>query len=336
MNLSLCKRGVVIYKIRALLWIKRISKKILEEILDRDEKRRIDLKEHLKNNFGETLCSIFFYPFLKKYYLKDLSEIIPYKDRGSIPIPDKEDVKKGYKGKKFDNQGYNAHFFYPRNQLKGFIDNYEKKVKKNIFFNEEVMKIDIDKKKVYTKTKKYSYSNLINTIPLKEFIYKINNYEDRFPEVKNLENISTLIVNMVLKKKKRRFHWIYIPQEKYPFYRVGFYPGRNPPVCYLERSIIPGTKYDKDEVKSDAEKTLAHLALTDEKDDILFMDVIEIPVSYIIFNRTWRRDVPELINKLKKFNIETTGRFGKWDYSSMSADIESAVNTADIVNRKQQ
>jgi len=311
---------------------KKISEQVLEEILNRDEKKTGDLKDFLLNNFGQTLCGYFFFPFLSKYYRRNLSEIIPLKDKGSIPVPKNSDVIAGYRGKRFKDTGYNPLFYYPEKSLKNFMDNYEKSVKDNILFSEEVKRIDVDNRKVFTEKGVFDFNNLINTLPLKQFVSMIDGWEKRFPEAADLEHISTAVVNVVLKRRRKRFHWLYIPQAEIPFYRAGYYPGGKHPVCYLEMSLKPGKTPDMNTISSEANKTLVELGLIKNRDEVIYMDIKIIPVSYIIFNRSWENDVSSLIEKLRDFNIETTGRFGKWDYSSMSDDILSAKEITEKIN----
>ena len=216
----------------------------------------------------------------------------------------------------------------------GFVNNYEADIKYRIRFSEEIKRVDIKRRVVFTEKGNYKYDTLVNTIPLKNFISMIDNGRDYFPEAENLEHISTVVVNLILKKRRRRFHWVYIPQPEVPFYRAGYYPGRDLPFCYLERSVIPGKYPSVNRIEEDAIRTLKKLKLILSEDEIKVMDIKFIPVSYIIFNRSWENDVPSLIKKLKGFGVESTGRFGTWDYSSMSDDIKSAIEIAKKLNGK--
>ena len=309
----------------------RLKNKILEEILNRTEKQSNNLFEFIENNFGKKLSELFFKPFLSKYYCFDLKKIISNMDKGSIPIPDKKSVLQGFKGKKFLKIGYNPSFYYPEKPLKNFFNKYSNDIKKEIMLNEEVLAIDIDKKTVRTKNNFFHYEFLINSIPLKKFL-QIIKQKKNFPLHTNLLNTSTLVTNVVLKRKRKNFHWVYLPENKFPFYRVGYYPGKEIPVCYLEKTVINKTKHNKANLLKDTIITLKKLNLIENKNEILYFDIKVIPISYIIFDKNWKNIVPQTLEKLKKFGIFSIGRYGAWNYTSMSDDVKSAIITANTIN----
>ena len=309
----------------------RLKNKILEEILNRTEKQSNNLFEFIENNFGKKLSELFFKPFLSKYYCFDLKKIISNMDKGSIPIPDKKSVLQGFKGKKFSKIGYNPSFYYPEKSLKDFFNKYSNDIKKEIMLNEEVLAIDIDKKTVRTKNNFFHYEFLINSIPLKKFL-QIIKQKKNFPLHTNLLNTSTLVTNVVLKRKRKNFHWVYLPENKFPFYRVGYYPGKKIPVCYLEKTISNKTECNKNYLLKDIIITLKKLNLIENKNEILYFDIKVIPISYIIFDKNWKNIVPQTLEKLKKFGIFSIGRYGAWNYTSMSDDVKSAIITANTIN----
>ncbi len=309
----------------------RIKNEILKEILNRTEKQSNNLCEFIENNFGKKLSELFFKPFLSKYYCFDLKKIIPNMDKGSIPIPDKTSVIQGFNGKEFLKIGYNPNFYYPEKSLKEFFNNYSKDVKNNIILNEEALSIDINKKTVKTKNNVFQYKYLINSMPLKK-ILQIIKQKDNFPSYTKLSNTSTLVTNIVLKKKRKYFHWVYLPENKFPFYRIGFYPSKEIPVCYLEKTVINKIKHNKANLLKDTIITLKKLNLIENKNEILYFDTKVIPISYIIFDENWKNVVPQTIEKLKYFGIFSIGRYGAWNYTSMSDDVKSAIITANTIN----
>ncbi|MEN8152384.1 MAG: NAD(P)-binding protein [Acidobacteriota bacterium] len=311
---------------------KKTGRKILQEIENRKITKPDNLEEFLLSQFGETLCNHFFFPFSSKYFKKELKEILPDMDKGSVPVPDLKSIKEGFRGKKFKREGYNPVFYYPENGLMKFVENFGSGVKKNIRLNEIVEKIDLKEKKVYTNNGSYKYNYLINTMPLKELIKKIEPAE-RYPGVAaDLENISTAVINVILEKRHRKFHWVYLPDKKTPFFRAGYYPGYKIPTCYMERSLKEGEKADPDELKESAFRLLKELKMIRSREEVKHVDLKIIPVSYIIFNKKWKRTVPPLLKELENNNIYSIGRYGSWNYTSMSDDIRSAINISGLIN----
>ncbi len=202
----------------------RLRRIILDEI-HRGKKIAADnLEGFLVENFGDCLYDLFFKPFMSKFYGRSLDGLISGMDKGSIPLPRWEDVRRGALGKKSFAEGYNPVFYYPDHGMQDFIDKYSQPLRDRIRFNERVLSIDPRQKKVFTNTGCYAYDNLINTMPLKEFLSLLRPLSP-FPW-QRLRHISTLVVNAVLARRRRRFHWLYLPETDLPFYRVGYYPSR--------------------------------------------------------------------------------------------------------------
>lgn len=304
---------------------------IFSEMIETEKNKSGNLDEFLENNFGRHLCDLFFRPFLSKYYGFDLKKIVANMDGGTIPVPDKKSIEESYYQKKSFQTGYNVKFYYPKKSLRSFFESYVTDVRKNIKLLETVTEIDLDKKELKTKKSTFQYDYLISTMPLKSFL-QITRQNFRFPSYKKLKNISTLVVNVVLKRKRKNFHWVYLPEEIFPFYRVGIYLEQHMPVVYLEKSIkVDGFK-DDISLLSEIYFTLKKLQLIKNKDEIVYLDKKVIPISYVIFDKNWSELVPRILEQLRSYGIFSIGRYGAWNYSSMSDNIKSAQEIARQVN----
>jgi protoporphyrinogen oxidase len=313
---------------------KKKARQILAEFPETPRTTCSNLDAYLRENFGEELFSLFFQPFLDKYYQTSLKNIMATMDKGSIPIPDKKAVIQGFWGKDFQNQGYNPVFYYPKTSLRQLIANMVTPIQQHIELKQDVKKIDWKNKKVFTQHKSYTYEYLINTMPLNQLLTRLEPRLD-FPDPTKLKYVSTLVCNVVLKKRRKRFHWVYLAEKRYPFYRVGFYPSRNPPVCYLEKSVSPQTSVPHSrQIILDIMFTLKELGIIRKPDEIFFVDQQIIPVSYIIFSQDWNKIIPSTLSELNNLGIYSIGRYGAWNYTSMSDDIQMAMDTANIINEK--
>ncbi len=313
----------------------RIGKAVLQEIRAQDEtgSKPGNLRDYLENHFGATLYALFFEPFLGKYYRTGLDELAADMDKGSIPPPDRKMAAAGAGGKKFLDAGYNPFFYYPRQGLRGFIAAYAGDIikKQRVRLAEEAIEIDSDRKIVKTTVAAYHYDFLINTMPLRHLL-KIIKPKDNLPHYRQLRHVSTLITNVVLKRRRKRLHWIYLPGKEFPFYRAGFYPGQNIPVAYLEKTAAADDAADRDALFAEIVFTLKQLKLIEDNSEVLFFDHRFIPVSYVLFDRDWRALVPPTIEILEKRGIYSTGRYGAWNYTSMSDDVKAAMAAAEQIN----
>jgi len=309
---------------------KRLRAIILQEILQANEARSENLREFLLGNFGEHLLDLFFEPFLGKFYGRPLDELLAGMDKGSIPVPKKDDVRQGAVEKKCFAEGYNPFFYYPQPASQKFIESYSQPVRQRIRFGEQVTRVDQQRKKVYTNKGTYAYDNLINTMPLKEFLSII---EPRPPfDWQRLNHLSTLVVNAVLARRRRHFHWLYLPEAEMPFYRVGYYPNGKATTVYLEKTVLARGRLDHRETLRDVVLTLQQTGMITEPVEIQFHDLKKIPVSYVVFDRHWPRLVPPALKFLRQRQIYSIGRYGGWKYSSMADDIQTARDTASLIN----
>jgi protoporphyrinogen oxidase len=308
----------------------RLRATILQEILRADETQAETVREFLLANFGRHLLDLFFEPFLGKFYGRPLDELLAGMDKGSIPVPKKDEVRLGAAEKKRFAEGYNPVFFYPRPAAREFIESYSRPVRQLIRLGERVTRVDRQRKKVYTDRGSYAYDNLINTMPLKEFLSIL---EPRVPfDWQRLNHLSTLVVNAVLGRRRRHFHWLYLPEAETPFYRVGYYPGGGKVIAvYLEKTVRNGDRLDRQQTLRDMALTLAQTGMIASQDEILFHDLKKIPVSYVVFDREWPRLVPPALEFLRRQRIFSIGRYGSWNYSSMADDIQNARDTAFLI-----
>jgi protoporphyrinogen oxidase len=310
-----------------------VRSKILQEMLEHDDDEdytAANLQEFLLHHFGETLTSLFFNPFLGKYYNTDLSTLAANMDKGSIPVPDRERVQAGYTGKTFASAGYNPVIYYPAPSLRSFIQRYAEPVNDRIRYNEEVVAVDSRNKIVQTTAgSTYRYDRLVTSMPLKRLLEIITPRTD-LPSPDRLRHTSTLLVNAVLKRKRKRFHWVYLAEEKFPFYRAGLYAGHPFPACYLERNVPPGVPpvFDRDALLADISFTLKELQIIENSAEIRYFDARIIPVSYVVFDTHWHSLVPPALKALEARDIYSIGRFGTWNYSSMANDIRDAREAA--------
>jgi protoporphyrinogen oxidase len=304
---------------------------ILTEILAAAGGEPDDLEGFLLAHFGPRLVRLFFRPFMEKFYRRPLSALLAGMDKGSIPIPRKEDVLAGARRRPCCAEGYNPVFYYPAGSLQGFIDDYSRPLAGRIRFNEKVVRVEADRKRVITTAGSYRYENLISTMPLRELLGIISP-PPPFPR-RQLQHLSTLVVNAVLARRRRRFHWLYLPEARFPFYRVGYYPAAGPVAVYLEKTIAPGAPLDERGLLRETLCTLRRTGMIAQANELLFIDPKRIPVSYVVFDRQWPVLVPALLDHLRRLRIHSVGRYGSWNYSSMADDIHMAQETAGSLAR---
>ena len=151
------------------------------------------------------------------YILQGLYKTIAPQDKFKTPV-NKELIVQGAKEPP-PAVGYNATFVYPNEGLDDLIRKMTEQCK--VDFNKKVVKINLKKNDLWLDDgSKIKYQSVISTLPLNKMVEMADitiGTTDPYTSV--------LVVNIGATKgdKCPDDHWIYTPQNKSGFHRVGFY-----------------------------------------------------------------------------------------------------------------
>lgn len=327
-----------------------LPEKEKQECIDGIKKRK-DIKIHndmpfidwSKAMFGDGITKYFMQPYNEKLWNYDLKKLNASWTAPFVPKPDAQSILKSAYAKNETDYGYNSVFYYPdKNGCGEIITGFYKQLKNSIIKNAEVGEVDYKNKTIFVNGKYFQYNNLISTQPLTELISHLKNAPaDVIKSAKQLRNTSVRCINIGVKYKKeipeniKNKHWIYIPEKKYPFYRVGIYSNvssklapKNSYCLYVEFS-------GRDNVFLKCEDTIKHLislGFIGIDDEIITANIIDMPYAYVIFDKN-RQKALDIINKfLNSYGIYSIGRYGAWEYSFIEKNITDAKNLADKLN----
>jgi protoporphyrinogen oxidase len=134
------------------------------------------------------------------------------------------------------------------------------------------------------------------------------------------------------------FHWIYVPEEKFPFYRVGIYsnavPAMAPPgrgSLYVELSDR-GAMPKVDDIMPDVAQALAAAGAINSADDVLFAEIKELKYAYVVFDDNYYSCVEKLITYFESNQVFPRGRYGSWIYNAMEDSILAGRDVAQRLN----
>src|SRR5205823_9494820 len=140
-----------------------------------------------------------------------------------------------------------------------------------------------------------------------------------------------------------QYHWIYFPEPEYIFYRAGSYSAVHadaaPPGCRSYYVEMSGGAADwlrrPEELKQRVLADLRHARVLSESDEILFMELNEIPFAYVIFDQHYESCRKQIFDLLADNGILTAGRWGGWNYGGMEdALLEGKAAAEQIAERK--
>jgi len=179
------------------------------------------------------------------------------------------------------------------------------------------------------------YEKLISTMPLPELI-RAAGLKELLPLAGKLKATSVYSLNVGFKSKGNiDRHWVYVPEAKYPFYRIGFpseVVAANAPAGYS--SVFTEISFHGAAPKGiDASiiKGLLDMGVIASKKDIVVKLPLVLKDAYVIYDEEREKVVPEIMRVLERYGIYTAGRWGNWEYSSMEDAILEGFEAAERV-----
>jgi len=236
--------------------------------------------------------------------------------------------------------GYNVSFLYPPKGLDVFIDRLSKSC--DIRFGKEVVDIDVDRKIIYFKKgKSIRYEKIVSTLPLNKMLeitgIKTNVRRDPFSSV--------LVLNIGAIKGARcpKEHWLYIPDSKSGFYRVGFYSNVNRSFIsgpsewcdervsiYVEKAYNEGNKPTDKEITRYSSSVIRELQKNGFIGDVETLNINWVDVAYTWSwpDSAWKNLA---ITALKKHDIYQAGRYGLWKFQGIADSIRDGLSCESIL-----
>jgi protoporphyrinogen oxidase len=293
------------------------------------------MKEWLTRFFGSTLCDLFFFPFHELYTAGLYDRIAPqnaFKSPVELSL-----VKKGA-SREISRVGYNASFFYPDNGLNTLV----RRISSNcdIMYGKRVIKIEPSCRKIsFEDSSSIIFDTLISTLPLN----KVIEMTELKLEAKNDPYTSVLVLNLGAKRggKCPDDHWLYTPDSKSGFHRVGFYSNVESSFLpassrinsdrvgiYVERAYPGGEKPSDDEISGYMDEALKELQVWDFIGEVEVADFNWIDVAYTWSwpDSTWRQ---EALETLREYNIHQIGRYGRWSFQGIADSIRDGLSIID-------
>ena len=299
------------------------------------------------DTFGQGMAKHFFYPYNRKLWTVTAQEMTCEWVGQFVPRPNMNEVIDGANGTQKKDFGYNTHFFYPkRGGIEALTKAFVGTGQVDALTSTTVRSISLKKNTVTVlrngKLQSYTWSSLINTLPLPMFISMIEDVPETYARsAKMLKWNSVLNINLGLKYRDpdNDRHWIYFPDTKIPFYRVGFPMNFAntvaPKGCssmYVEMAYhaneLPRGQAEADAVFK-ATDALKEVGLLRSTNDLDVVNILHIPVAYVIYDKYRTEIVESLKSFLKQYNIQTIGRYGAWEYSFIERCIMQGKEAAE-------
>ena len=295
-----------------------------EKIEEVDEPERFS--DWVRFYFGEGIAKHFMIPYNAKLWGVSADEITSRWCQRFVPRPKLESIVAGAVGCHQDGMGYNATFLYPR---QGGIQTVAECLadlggRSNIQLNTAVESIEpFNKTLTLLNGKRVSYHKLVNTMPLPDLIDCCTQVPDEVRAARSkLRATEVIYLNVGIEGKLGQAdHWIYVPEERWPMYRVGSFTNAMPTMApdgysslYIELS---DRERSLEQIIPEVIEGLIAMKLIDHERQVKLVEPRRIPNAYVIYDEHYH-EAREIIHEwLTKVDILSVGRYGDWNYSSM-------------------
>lgn len=283
-------------------------------------------------NFGAGIAKHFFSPYQEKIFDFPLDKLSASWTGRFVPPTSLEALLRGALTASTQAVGYNAQFFYPlAGGILSWIESIARKIGKAPYTGYELIAVNTHTKTVlFANGHEEPYKQLVSTIPLDFLLQRLQekSHTNLFRAHEKLICNSVINLNLgIARPEISDQHWIYYPEKKYPFYRLGF-PSNltsqmSPPGCSSISAEISALKRSPTVVAERLKqarleiKKLFHSA----ESEIVTEKIITIPHAYVIFDRWRDKHLDGVHEQLAAYHIFSIGRYGAWKYASMQESV---------------
>lgn len=299
--------------------------------------------------FGEGISRHFMLPYNEKLWTVPADRMNADWCGSFVPVPTLAEVEAGARRPHRKSFGYNTRFLYPRRGGIQVLPEALARQVKSIRLGLSLETVDWRRSRVRLSSGDWvGYRRLISTLPLPELLKRL----DPFPSVlegplERLRWTTVACVSLgVARPRISRASWIYFPEKKFPFYRVGFPMNFTPHVAprgcssmYVEISYRPGTEprsaADRAALVRTVRRGLIGAGILRRTDRLPVAEVSPIRYAYVIYDED-RRDALETIFHWleRRAGALSIGRYGGWKYSFMEEallDGRAAARRTDVL-----
>jgi protoporphyrinogen oxidase len=280
--------------------------------------------------FGEGIYRHFMEPYNTKLWGVHPSRMSTEFMGRFVPKPS---LAQMFEGALFDTgkpMGYNANFIYPK---RVGIELLSRAFAGRVAVRTGLRAVEVDPRRRLVSLSdgsSVSYSRLVTTLPLTRLVEVIRGAPASVKRAAGrLRASSVLNVNLGISGRDvSSKQWVYVPEARLPFYRVGFYHNFSKAMVpkggssvYAEMSYSPERPLDKAAAPARVKAGLRSMGILRATDKIAAQWVADIEDAYVVYDAHRGDSVGLIQDWLKGQGIVSTGRWGRWEYAAMEDAI---------------
>jgi protoporphyrinogen oxidase len=282
-----------------------------------------NFEEFCLAHFGVGISRHFMVPYNTRLWGVSPREITADWCSRFVPLPKLEDVLAGAVGMPSPELGYNARFVYPRLGIGELARGLARAIPE-IELSRAPESIDWRAREITFADEIVRYDALVSSIPLDALLRLLRPLPATVAEAAaRLRCTHLYYLDVALDTPcERALHWVYVPEARYPFYRVGCYshfseamapPGKAS--LYVE--LADRREPDLTTLVPEVARGLVELGLIKAESAIRFARLRRIDHAYVIFDHEYFPALSVIRPFLAEAGVTSAGRYGGWNYSSM-------------------
>jgi protoporphyrinogen oxidase len=284
-----------------------------------------NFEEYCLRHFGAGISRHFMIPYNEKLWGVHPRSITADWCSRFVPLPDLEQVVAGALGADAGRLGYNVSFLYPK---QGGIETLTRALGARIQGGEvhlrsSVESLDLGKREMVVAGQRVPYQSVVSTLPLPELLARISDLPDDIAAHASRLRCTTLrYLNVATRSPPAAdWHWIYVPEKRLPFYRVGIYSNAVASMAPAGAASLYVELADRgpvsDATLSDVAQGLTEIGAIAVPGDVRFADAREIEHAYVVFDEHYAAATTAIFRFLESHSIYSRGRYGGWTYNAM-------------------
>jgi protoporphyrinogen oxidase len=284
-----------------------------------------NFEEYCLRHFGAGISKHFMIPYNEKLWGVHPREITAAWSSRFVPLPNLEQVVAGAVGAGPGEMGYNISFLYPKS---GGIEIFTRALAGRIrdgavHTGVSPDLVDWRRREVVVGGERLPYRAVVASIPLPELLRRMPDLPPEIEEHASRLRCTTLrYLNIGARGTPAAdWHWIYVPERKYPFYRVNVFSTAMPSMAPEGCASICVEMSDRgpitDATVADVAEALAAAGALRSPNDVVFAERKEIQYAYVVFDQHYYPATQAIFAFLEANRIYPRGRYGAWTYNAM-------------------
>jgi protoporphyrinogen oxidase len=297
-----------------------------------------DFEGWLRHHFGDGIVRHFLGPYNRKMWRVPLARIDPAWAAWAVPIPTPAQVEAAARPGGAQRLGYNPVFSYPKAGGIGALAAALARGDFGLRLGEKVVAVDLARKRVETAGgRTLRFERLVSTAPLPELLRMTSGLPAAVTAAgERLRCVAICVANLgIARPAGTRAHWIYYPEPRLPFYRVGFTTNFAPASApaghqslYVEATLPFGARTGCRELWPRLRLGLERVGLLRPGEQPGVVDLAHVPHAYVLYDRHRARALPGILGALEQRGVHSIGRYGAWEYGSMEDALRQGMDAA--------